>query len=141
MLKLNGEMYRSTLLCVDSYERGVLTGRYYHPALEGGREFNSLAQFLMGADALFDATCAPQSYTSARSFARLPEPEYGPNSDMEVQEGKLATFRLKILFRQHTSWQGSVTWIDGNGEERFRSVLELIHLIDSALGGCGEGAS
>ena len=31
------------------------------------------------------------------------------------------------------NWQGSVTWVEGKREQSFRSVLELILLIDSAL--------
>jgi len=45
----------------------------------------------------------------------------------------VATFRLRVIFRQHTSWQGTLLWQDERQEESFRSVLELIHLIDSAL--------
>ena len=36
MPKVSGEAYRSTCLCVDSYERGEMKGRWYNPGLEGG---------------------------------------------------------------------------------------------------------
>jgi len=39
----------------------------------------------------------------------------------------------RILFRQNASWQGSVVWVEGRQEERFRSALELVLLMDSAL--------
>ncbi|MBP3332948.1 MAG: hypothetical protein J6M35_02775 [Clostridia bacterium] len=55
------------------------------------------------------------------------------NPREEFKEGALATFSLKILFRQNASWQGSIYWHDGRQEERFRSVLDLLLLIDSAL--------
>ena len=48
---------------------------------------------------------------------------------------RFPTFAVRILFRQNASWQGSVTWLEGNREESFRSVLELIFLMDSALSG------
>lgn len=47
--------------------------------------------------------------------------------------GAVATFSMRILFRQNSSWQGSLTWIEGNQEEYFRSVLELIVLMENAL--------
>lgn len=47
--------------------------------------------------------------------------------------GKLATFYVRILFRQNASWQGTVLWSEGGQEERFRSALELALLLDSAL--------
>ena len=69
MLKLSGENYRSTRLCVDSYERGVMKGRCYNAGLEGGcKEFEGLVQFLTSTEALFDAVHFPQSFTAKRSF-------------------------------------------------------------------------
>ena len=47
--------------------------------------------------------------------------------------GRLAPFIVRILFRQNASWQGSVVWVEGRQEERFRSALELVLLMDSAL--------
>ena len=49
------------------------------------------------------------------------------------KNGKVATFFIRVLFRQNASWQGSVFWHEGKQEERFRSVLELLLLINSAL--------
>ena len=49
------------------------------------------------------------------------------------RSGAVATFSMRILFRQNSSWQGSLTWIEGNQEEYFRSVLELIVLMENAL--------
>ena len=54
-------------------------------------------------------------------------------SDTRQMTGKLATFALRILFRQNASWQGSVTWLEGGQEQSFRSVLELVMLFSNAL--------
>ena len=45
----------------------------------------------------------------------------------------MATFKLSILFRQNSSWQGSVLWLEEDSEAQFRSALELVKLIDSVL--------
>ena len=47
--------------------------------------------------------------------------------------GAQATFLIRVLYRQHASWQGEVTWVDQQKTEYFRSVLELIRLLDSVL--------
>ena len=47
--------------------------------------------------------------------------------------GKLATFQIRILFRQNAGWQGSVTWLGRDQTESFRSALERAFLMDSAL--------
>ena len=45
----------------------------------------------------------------------------------------MATFQLRVLFRQNASWQGSLIWVDQRMDAQFRSVLELVRLMDSAL--------
>ena len=45
----------------------------------------------------------------------------------------LATFQSTVLFRQNASWQGSLIWREKELDAPFRSVLELIGLIDNAL--------
>ena len=43
------------------------------------------------------------------------------------------TFVVQILNTQNSTWQGTVTWTEGGKQEHFRSTLELIQLVDSAL--------
>jgi hypothetical protein len=129
-----GEEYRNTIVCIDSYENGILQGRFYNPYLNKGKTFGCLTQFLLEMEQTLDKMNFPQSFTTTRSFAPQAKAE-GAASESDCQEGKLATFGVRILFRQNASWQGSVRWMEGKKEQSFRSVLELILLIDSALGG------
>ena len=43
------------------------------------------------------------------------------------------TFLVEVVDQQNASWQGSVKWMNKGQKEHFRSALELIRLIDSAL--------
>ena len=43
------------------------------------------------------------------------------------------TFVVEVIDQQNASWQGTVNWINTGKKENFRSALELIRLIDSAL--------
>ena len=127
-----GNEYRTTVICIDSYEGGVPKGRFYNPAREGGTAFESLSQLLLGMEDLLDEYQIPQSFTTARRFSDAGTKAGGVAGDLG-QEGKKATFSVRILFRQNASWQGSVSWLEGKQEESFRSVLELILLMDGAL--------
>ena len=40
---------------------------------------------------------------------------------------------MKIMNTQNSTWQGSVTWVDKQETQNFRSALELLKLIDGAL--------
>ena len=140
---IHGELYRSLRLCVDSYENGVLAGRLFYPGLEnGGVVFHSLVDLLLRVERLLDEAKFPQSYTARRYFVPLPKGISDREApDSAGQTGTLATFAVRLLFRQHASWQGSVTWLEGKGEQNFRSVLELVLLMDSALGGYEEASA
>ena len=130
-----GELYRNVRICIDSYDSGVMTGRMCRAGADC-EAFHSLTQLLVRMEDLMNEANFPQSFTARRSFAPITEAK--PDAAETAESGKLATFSVRVMFRQHASWQGSVTWIEGSGEQTFRSVLELILLMDSALGGCWE---
>lgn len=58
-------------------------------------------------------------------------------SQMSVPHKKCSnkgeTFVISVKCRQNHTWQGTVKWIEGQKEIPFRSVFELIKLIDSAI--------
>ena len=120
-----------TIICLDSYHNGVPVGRIYGPSAEAV-EFQSLTQFLIKMEAILDDNKMPQSFTSPRTFAAI-DPVSITTTAPEFQRGQMATFTLQVLFRQHTSWQGVITWTEERMEQSFRSVMELILLMDSAL--------
>lgn len=55
--------------------------------------------------------------------------------DVIGHRGTDATFVIRVQHRQHSSWQGELTWVDKQKKEYFRSALELVRLIDGALEG------
>jgi len=134
--RISGESNRLFRLCVDSYEEGVPEGRLFHPNLEnGGFRFRSLTQLVLKIEELLDGMNYPQSFTAKRTFASVPVKPTGLEALVQEQNGARGTFLLRVIFQQHTTWQGTVNWLEGKGEQSFRSVLELILLMDSALGG------
>ena len=50
-----------------------------------------------------------------------------------MRRGAENTFLVKILNKQNATWQGSVTWVEEQKTQNFRSALELLKLIDGAL--------
>ena len=40
---------------------------------------------------------------------------------------------VRIISQENSTWQGQVTWLDGEQTESFRSMLELIKLMDEAV--------
>ena len=141
-VKAWGNEYRTTWLCIDSYENEVPVGRIYNPYAEQGKCFHSLTQLLLEVDDLLDDMKCPQSFTAIRTFSPIQKPGADPPGRGEQKrEGNLATFAVKILFRQNASWQGSVIWTDTGQEQTFPTALELVFLMNSALTQANERAS
>ena len=54
---------------------------------------------------------------------------------------KNQTFILKINDTQNQSWQGEIEWVQGQKKLTFRSVLELMRMIDSVVSETDDDAS
>ena len=130
--RVHGNEYWVTLVYVDSYQDGVFKGRFSNPYLENPEQFTSLSDFLVKFECLLDAMRLPQSFAEPRTFRNAPMTIQN-DPQVRLLAGRKATFALSVRFRQHNSWQGYVTWLDKGQRQNFRSVLELILLLDSAL--------
>lgn len=109
------------LICVDSYDERILQGRIHTPQNET-HIFSSLAQLLLIIENGLD-----------ESEASAPAHAFPGGETVPLRKGRRATFELQVLFRQHSSWQGILKWREKKLEQSFRSALELILLMDSAL--------
>lgn len=43
------------------------------------------------------------------------------------------TLLIKIFHSEHTTWQGSINWVDHQKKQHFRSALEFIKLVRDEL--------
>lgn len=43
------------------------------------------------------------------------------------------TFLIHVLFRQNSSWQGELCWIESGRTINFRSLLEMLMLMEEAM--------
>lgn len=50
-----------------------------------------------------------------------------------MKDCKENVFQIKVMYRQHYSWQGEIIFEKMNIRKFFRSSLELLHLLYSAL--------
>ena len=129
-----GNEYHTTMICIDGYKDCVPEGKFYNLHYSDGVQFHGVIDLLKKMEAMLDEMRFPQAFSQLRSFAEKPIFDVAGPSGEVSHVGELATFAVRVLFRQNTSWQGSITWCEGKREEPFRSVLELLFLLDSALG-------
>ncbi|MBP3387215.1 MAG: hypothetical protein J6L23_01645 [Clostridia bacterium] len=128
-----GNSLRTSLICIDGYENNIPRGRIYNNYLGTGVEFVGVMELLKTIETLVETMNCPQAFSERRMFTAQTTPISSSMLYDDINGGEMATFSVRLLFRQNASWQGSVLWHEGNTEESFRSVLELLLLIDSAM--------
>lgn len=56
-------------------------------------------------------------------------------SNNQLNNGKSqSTFLVRIEYCQNKTWQGKITWAEENKVAHFRSALELLRIMDEAVG-------
>lgn len=121
-------------LRVTSYHERCLKGMISGVPVQGEQAFRSTIELLCLLEGLMDQTRSPQRNEESRAF--LPTFPSAAGEGRAAGGGKvpvIASFQLSVMFRQNATWQGSLFWADRGMEAQFRSVLELLNLINSAL--------
>lgn len=129
------------VLCIDSKNADDVLGRLYSKFQIEPTMFNSSFDLMVKMDEFFDRINFPQASLKTRSFSGKPGETAGerPNeiqkvADMMEHRGDLATFVVHVQYRQNATWQGKIVWTDKKKESTFRSALEMIKLMDEAIG-------
>ena len=134
------QMPGSILVCVDERTGKDILGRIHYPGGEAPVAFNETGKMLLEIDRILDELHYPESSTSGRSFQKHRKVQTNPKERAAMQKkqepinkGGKGTFVVQVQYRQHATWQGKVLWAEKNETKQFRSALELLKLIDSAL--------
>ena len=129
------------VLSVDERHDTDIKGHYYHAYKREGTALHNLEQMVFDLEKFFDTINFPHATTNNRFFtekASVPTKKQEINKVMTDEEllskhGDLGSFIIRVHHRQNSSWQGRVTWMEEDKTVSFRSIFELIKLIDSAL--------
>lgn len=132
---------KKSVIKVYDYNEMNISGIIINPYYENEMYFGSTTQLLKMLDQLQDEISFPEKSMQQRSFGKdgiMNLTGYSKKTEAQKNRKTLASFEISILFRQNASWQGSVIWMEKATSAEFRSVLELIFLIDSVLSGTAE---
>jgi len=109
-------------MCIDNINDGELSGRIYHCYSKEPWKFTNILQLIELADDFFD------QFSGVDRLDKVQSPE-----DFIENRGQKGTFFLNVRYRQNSSWQGIVRWIEGNSTQQFVSVLELLKILSNTL--------
>ena len=129
-----------------SYSSDSLRGLLYSMYLDEPYEFVSLVQMIEKMEQIFDTKGFPEAFMASRMFDTSKNSrkisELDGNATMkEALITKIrpdpglsqCTFEINVKFRQNATWQGQILWVEKNLKQNFRSVLEMLKLMDEAL--------
>ena len=121
---------------------GVLYGKH----LKKPYEFISILHMISKMDEIFDSKKFPEAFLTQRVFGvatnDVKKHEVGEVIIMDDASSAKAnptssspkcTFEIEVKYRQNATWQGQIHWVDKNLKQNFRSVLEMLKLMDEAI--------
>lgn len=126
-------------ICIDSITDGEMSGEIYHCYTTEPLKFRNIIRMIETAENFFDQICFPRSSTQMRSFEKqeqtpVERPEKVSTPEEILQKrGKKGTFLLNVKYRQNSSWQGLIQWVEGDVTYQFASVLELLKILSNSV--------
>ena len=122
-------------VCVDSYTGQDFSGRFYTHYSKEPTSFTGITPFLLRLEQFYDRLGFPMASTKHRRFdgreTKKEKMSVIESNNILGNKGERASFVLNVQFRQNSTWQGVLHWVEAQKKMPFRSTLELIHLIDS----------
>lgn len=127
-------------ICVDNKANGEISGRMYHCYTESAIPFASVVELITIAERLFEDLSYPQASTKTRTFEEKEEIQSISKLEKKVSQqdlmqyrGEKGTFILYVQFRQKSTWQGEVSWMEKEESFKFMNSLELLKIIDQVV--------
>ena len=130
-------MPNGVVICID--ER--FSGEFYHKFSRKCVHFHNSEEMVFKLEQFFDSINFPHATTVSRTFGESKRQKHEERnlvkemSDQELlsRHGDLGSFIVRVQHRQNSSWQGRITWVEENKTVYFRSIWELVKLINSAV--------
>lgn len=139
----SGKQY---MLLITGWDGQRASGMVHNLFVQTPYAFDGLDDAVFAMDGMMDALDAPQADTALRTFGKgrapaqpaaepMRHPQYWLPQSFCTGRPAVAVFYIQVRYRQHSTWQGKLLW-KGHDKVCFRSVLELLRLLQSALARC-----
>ena len=131
------------VLCVDGMSSRGCSGRFYHSYQDEPVLFGGLGEMIFRMEEFYDSLNFPRRSNNVRNFTEE-HAEHSRSMEKEKEKvmadqellghrGQQETFIVRVQHRQNNTWQGRITWADKNKTLNFRSIWEMVHLMENAL--------
>ena len=134
------------LVEITIYDRHIMKGTIYSLHIPAPYEFTDLSHMIGKMEEVFDENRFPEAFQSTREFTPTPGgaktfrtgradimKEALKKIEKKKPGGSKCTFEISVKFRQSATWQGQILWAEKKVKQNFRSVLEMLKLMDEAI--------
>ena len=129
------------VVCVDRLNAMGCDGRFYHAYQEEMTPFFGLGEMLFRMEQFYDVINFPRRANNVRDFmekervyvSEKEREKVVTDQEMLKHRGSQETFIVRVQHRENNSWQGRITWVDKNKTLTFRSIWEMVHMMENAL--------
>lgn len=131
------------VFCVDGWEKyGIFHARMFHGYRTDALDIRSFEELIFEMGRLFDDIQFPRASVRERRFieenmtpipGRIRKERIMSDKNLLAQHGDIGTFIIRVQQRQNSTWQGRITWVEEDKTLHFRSLLEMIKLIESGI--------
>jgi len=137
------------IVCVTSRSNTSFQGTIEHSQSRETQQFRSFAEMLMLIESRRIVLKLPSPDLTLRSWKETEELKLSGKEENSMGKEDLSDFQkafqksggqeffIHIMFRQHVSWQGEISWLNSEKSLYFRSMLEMIMLLQEALDEAG----
>jgi len=139
--RYQGSRAKDFVISITSRKGVSIQGVVIHLISQQSQEFRSLLELISLLHDRLDEMGIPVSGVELRSWPKLHltlerKGDYGldekPDVKKETRVGDSA-FLVRIIFRQNATWMGEIHWLNGEKKIYFRSLMEMIMLMQDAL--------
>lgn len=133
------------IMRLECHEKSV-EGEFRHLYARENQTFNSISEFIYKLELMLEQIKVPQATTRCRKGwgnphkCRCGDDKDAPEKQWEFSEEPLMIsgstglfFLIHIRYRCNSSWQGEIRWLKKNYTMMFRSVLELLMVLESTI--------
>ena len=129
------------ILCIREAHPEALRGVLWHSYSDEAIPFENVQTMILEMERLYDRLNFPHPGTNERSFTKphkngehiTERDKIMKDEELLSKHGDLGTFIVRVQHRQNSSWQGRITWMEQDKTINFRSVWEMVKLIESAV--------
>jgi len=129
--KLEGKSLNYCHVAIDDYDFGRIVGNYQNIPMEKAEHFYGLVDLAKTLVDFLETGNSEEEILKKRiNYGKLITSEA---CSICRKGGQKATFSVKIMFREHSTWQGVIYWREGRVQQQFRSLKEMLFMIAAAI--------